>query len=41
VLSFGGLWDVPLVEGSKDEVGQVIAGMKFGSFLTADMASKS
>ena len=29
------------VEGSNAEVGQVIAGMKFGSFLTPDMASKN
>jgi len=30
-----------LYEGSKAEVGQVIAGMKLPSFLTQDMASKN
>jgi len=28
-------------EGSLTKVGQMIAGTKFGSFLTADMASKT
>ena len=28
-------------EGSKAEVGQVIAGIKFDCFLTPDMASKN
>jgi len=33
--------DSTSIEGSNAEVGQVIAGIKFGSFLTPDMASKN
>jgi len=33
-------FDSSVFEGSNAEVGQVIAGVKSGSFLTPDMASK-
>ena len=36
----GHLFFEVVVEGSNAEVGQLIAGIKFASFLTPDMASK-